>query len=107
MPSREPCQCWRCPDSPEGESSLSLFVRSSAARPQCRSLPPGASPGLHSGRVPGISAAGRHIQPITVCERHAPLERQKARLTSCGRNAARHVLQSFPCCSRWRTENPK
>ncbi|KAJ1088197.1 hypothetical protein NDU88_001356 [Pleurodeles waltl] len=45
---------------------------SSAARPQCWSLPPDASPGPRSSRVSEISAAAQHIQPIAVCVCHAP-----------------------------------
>ncbi|KAJ1113841.1 hypothetical protein NDU88_002082 [Pleurodeles waltl] len=45
---------------------------SSVARPQCRSLPPDASPGLRSSRVSEIRATGQHIQPIVVCGCHAP-----------------------------------
>ncbi|KAJ1132009.1 hypothetical protein NDU88_010339 [Pleurodeles waltl] len=63
-----------------------------AAHPQCRSLPPGASPDPRSSWVSEITAARRHIQPITVCVGHAPQERQKARLTSYSSDAARHVL---------------
>ncbi|KAJ1115163.1 hypothetical protein NDU88_003389 [Pleurodeles waltl] len=51
---------------------LRTWRSSSVARLQCRSLPPGASPGLHSDRVPKINAAGQQIQPIAVRERHVP-----------------------------------
>ncbi|KAJ1090121.1 hypothetical protein NDU88_003258 [Pleurodeles waltl] len=65
---------------------------SSAACPQCRSLPPDASPDPRSSRVSEISVAGQHIQPIAVCVCHAPQERRKARLMSYSCDAARHVL---------------
>ncbi|KAJ1090511.1 hypothetical protein NDU88_003643 [Pleurodeles waltl] len=68
---------------------------SSAARPQCRSLPPDASPEFRSGRLSKIAAAGRHIQPIAVCVCHAPQERQKTRLTSYGRDAALHGAENM------------
>ncbi|KAJ1192096.1 hypothetical protein NDU88_001408 [Pleurodeles waltl] len=45
---------------------------SSPAHPQCRSLPPDASPGFRSSRVSEIRVTGQHIQLIAVCASHAP-----------------------------------
>ncbi|KAJ1188884.1 hypothetical protein NDU88_005640 [Pleurodeles waltl] len=59
---------------------------SSAARPQCRSLPPGASLGAWNSRVSGVHAVERHIQPITAYACHAP--RNGGRLHDNGFNAS-------------------
>ncbi|KAJ1201293.1 hypothetical protein NDU88_005106 [Pleurodeles waltl] len=49
MPSREPCWCWRCPDSPRGESLPSLFA-------------PGGAPVRH---VPSAGVSRQAPRPIS------------------------------------------
>ncbi|KAJ1116042.1 hypothetical protein NDU88_004261 [Pleurodeles waltl] len=44
------------------------------------------------GRLSENGVSVKHIRPISPHKCHAPLVRQASRLTSCARNAARHVL---------------